>query len=319
MLTFEILCNGIIKIINKITVWEEFIMSLQALLLWSKFAKSDRRRDAAIPLPVGITECRNISYGSYGDNSLLDVYYPDGTTSPLPTIVSIHGGGYVYGTKELYRRYGMDMARRGFAFVNFNYRRAPKWKFPTPLADTNAVLEWVVKNAKRYHLDPDRIILVGDSAGAQLASQYAAIHTNPEYAALFALNLPEVHIRAVGLNCGMYDLSALAAEERRGIYLDYFGKALPADDPRFQVLDAVTADYPPAYITTSCHDFLRSNAEPMCRLLTEKGVPSTWKCYGSEKDETVGHVFHVNIVLPDAIQCNDDAAAFFRKFAPTGR
>ena len=155
-------------------------MSLQGIMFNIRASRSDRERDAAIPLPTGITECRNISYGSHGKNSLLDVYYPDGTVSALPTIVSIHGGGYVYGSKEIYRRYGMDMAKRGFAFVNFNYRLAPKWRFPTPLADTNGVLQWVVKNAQRYHLDPDRIFLVGDSAGAQLASQCAAIQTNPQ-------------------------------------------------------------------------------------------------------------------------------------------
>ncbi|MDD5864208.1 MAG: alpha/beta hydrolase [Firmicutes bacterium] len=276
--------------------------------------RADRKRDAAIALPAGITQCRNISYGSHGKDSLLDVYYPDGASAPLPTIVSIHGGGYVYGSKEIYRRYGMDMARRGFAFVNFNYRLAPKWKFPTPLADTNAVLQWVVRNAQRYHLDPDRIYLVGDSAGAQLASQYAAIATNPEYAALFCLNLPPVHIRALGLNCGLYDLAAQASLPRKDLVLDYLGKSLPADDPRLQVLPAITEHYPPAFITTACNDFLRENAEPMFRLLQEKGVDSQWRCYGTEEDKTVGHVFHINIVLPDAVRCNDDTAEFFRKY-----
>lgn len=289
-------------------------MSLQGIMFNIQAAKADRKRDAAIALPEGITECRNISYGSFGTSSLLDVYYPDGTREPLPTIVSIHGGGYVYGSKEIYRRYGMDMAKRGFAFVNFNYRLAPKWKFPTPLADTNAVLEWVVKNASRYHLDPDRIILVGDSAGAQLASQYAAIHTNPNYAALFQLKLPKIRIRALGLNCGMYDMAVNALPPRKGIQLDYLGKALPADDPRFRVLESITAGYPPAFLTTSCHDFLRPHAQPMCAFLQEKGIESQWKCYGTEADETVGHVFHVNIILPEAKQCNDDAAAFFKRF-----
>ncbi len=289
-------------------------MSIQGLLLRCSFARSDRQRDAAIALPEGVTQCRNISYGPYGDSSLLDVYYPDGTTGPLPTIVSIHGGGYVYGSKELYRRYGMDMARRGFAFVNFNYRLAPKWKFPTPLADTAAVLEWVEKNAGRYYLDPARIVLVGDSAGAQLASQYAAICTDPAYAALFTLKKPHVRICALGLNCGMYDLTAQAQAPRKGILLDYFGRQFSADDPRCRVMDAVTGAYPPAYITTSCHDFLREQAQPMWAHLQEQGVPSQWHCYGSEEDETVGHVFHVNIVLPDAVQCNDDAAAFFRQY-----
>lgn len=288
-------------------------MSFQSIMFNFNASRSDRKRDSLIPLPLGITECRNISYGSHGKWNLLDVYYPTGTREPLPTIVSIHGGGYVYGSKEIYRRYGMDMARRGFAFVNFNYRLAPKWKFPTPLWDTNSVLEWVCRNAARYHLDPNRIILVGDSAGAQLASQYAAMATNPGYAALFHMTVPEIAIRALGLNCGMYDMAQRGAQPRKGIHLDYLGKDFPADDPRLQVLEAIGENYPPAYITTACHDFLRPCAEPMYEFLTAKGIRAAWKCYGTEEDESVGHVFHVNIPLPEAIRCNDDAAAFFRE------
>lgn len=289
-------------------------MSLESLLFNIGAKQSDKKRDAAIPLPEDVTECRNISYGPHGQWNLLDVYYPAGTSKPLPTIVSIHGGGYVYGSKEIYRRYGMDMAKRGFAFVNFNYRLAPKWKFPAPLADTNAVLQWVRANARRYHLDPKRIILVGDSAGAQLASQYAAIHTNPEYASLFELNLPKVTIRALGLNCGRYDMVNWMAKKRKGLALDYLGKEIPADDPRLDVLGAVTGDYPPAYITTAHNDFLKADAEPMFRFLNSKGVSCGWKCYGSPEQKNVAHVFHVNILLPEAIACNDDAAAFFRKY-----
>ena len=289
-------------------------MSLAAIMFNLGASKADKKRDAAIPLPTGVTECRNISYGSFGTWNLLDVYYPEGTTAPLPTIVSIHGGGYVYGTKEIYRRYGMDMARRGFAFVNFNYRLAPKWKFPTPLHDTNSVMEWICKNAARYHLDPSRIILLGDSAGAQLTSQYAAMVTNPPYGALFRMNIPRITIRAVGLNCGMYDMKANAAGKRKGIHLDYLGKALSPDDPRFAVLENITQDFPPAYITTACHDFLRPNAQPMCEFLRAKGIDADWKCYGQEDNKEVAHVFHVNILLPDAISCNDDSAAFFKKY-----
>lgn len=289
-------------------------MSLEALLFRYNASKSDRKRDAAIALPEGITQCRNISYGPHGKDNLLDVYYPEGTAAPLPTIVSIHGGGYVYGNKEVYRRYGMDMAKRGFAFVNFNYRLAPKWKFPTPLCDTNAVLHWVVKNAHRYHLDPDRILLVGDSAGAQLASQYAAMWANPVYAALFPLKLPKITIRALGLNCGLYDMAQRASDPRKGLSLDYLGRELSPEDPRFRVLESIGGNYPPAFLTTSCEDFLRENAEPMCRFLNDRGIDAQWRCYGREGDKTVGHVFHVNIALPEATQCNDDTAEFFRGY-----
>ena len=289
-------------------------MSLQALLFRYSAAKSDKARDALIPLPQGVSQCCNISYGPQGEANLLDVYFPDGTKEPLPTIVSIHGGGYVYGSKEIYRRYGMDMARRGFAFVNFNYRLSPKWKFPTPLADTNAVLHWIVKNAHRYHLDPQRIILVGDSAGAQLASQYAALFTNPAYAALFPLALPKVNIRALGLFCGMYDMAAIAKETRKGIHLDYLGRSLPGDDPRLAVLENITAAYPPAFLVTACHDFLRPCAQPMWEFLQGKGIDAAWKCYGTEANKEIGHVFHVNIRLPEAKLCNDDSAEFFKKY-----
>ena len=289
-------------------------MSFQSIMFNIRASKSDKERDAAIPLPEGITEYRDISYGHHGQWNLLDVYIPAGTCEPLPTIVSIHGGGYVYGSKEIYRRYGMDMARRGFAFVNFNYRLAPKWKFPTPLHDTNAVLNWVCKNARRYHLDPARIILLGDSAGAQLTSQYAAMHTNPAYAALFQMQLAPVTIRCVGLFCGMYDMAARGAAERKGLALDYLGKALSPDDPRFAVLENINGDYPPAFIATACHDFLRPCAEPMYHFLTEKGVQAQWHCYGTEEDTSIGHVFHVNIPLPEARQCNNDAALFFAKY-----
>ena len=288
-------------------------MTGSSLWFYLSATRSDRKRDSAIPLPTGVTQFRNISYGSHGEDNLLDVYVPEGTSAPLPTIVSIHGGGYVYGTKEIYRRYGMDMAKRGFAFVNFNYRRAPKWRFPTPLADTNAVLEWVIQNARSYHLDPERIILLGDSAGAQMTSQYAAMHTNSEYAKLFGLKMANVKIRAIGLFCGLYDLNEMGAAPRRGMHKDYFGK-LPKDDPRFQALEAVTGSYPPAFITTGTEDFLRDNAQPMYDFLCSKGVAAQWKCYGREGDKNVCHVFHVNIPLPEAIQCNDDAAAFFKQY-----
>ena len=288
-------------------------MSLQSLMFNIGATINDYKRDKAILLPAGITQCRNISYGSHGKWNLLDVYYPDGTTHPLPTIVSIHGGGYVYGNKEIYRRYGMDMARRGFAFVNFNYRLAPKWRFPAPLWDTNSVMEWICKNAVRYHLDPTRIILVGDSAGAQLASQYAAIATNPEYASTFPMRLPDITIRVLGLNCGMYDPKAFVGNGVSGVAKDYLGRHFDPADPRLLVLEAIGTNYPPAHITTAHHDFLKDNAQPMFEFLSEKGIPCKLDCYGSDEDKTVGHVFHVTITNPEAVRCNDDAAAFFKE------
>ncbi len=289
-------------------------MSLQAILFNLLATHSDKKRDAAIPLPIHVECCRDIPYGPQGREQLLDIYYPTAAQGQLPTIVSVHGGGYVYGNKEIYRRYCMDLARRGFAVVNFNYRLAPRVRFPGPLEDTNRVLTWLLENAAPYHLDPHRVFLVGDSAGAQIVSQYAAIWSNPGYAAHFDFTVPPVKLLALGLNCGMYDARSFCGEKPTGLARDYMGPRVDLSDPRLDVLEAVTAVYPPASITTACHDFLRSCAQPMQAHLQSRGVEAALTCYGSDGDRATGHVFHINILTAEALRCNDDQCAFFHRF-----
>ena len=113
-------------------------MSIQSILFRIGAKKGDQKRDSQIPFPSGIQEWTNLSYGPHGSANLLDVYRPAGQDG-CPIIVNIHGGGYVYGDKELYKRYSMDLARRGFAVVNINYRLAPRWKFPAPLEDITEI------------------------------------------------------------------------------------------------------------------------------------------------------------------------------------
>lgn len=290
-------------------------MSIQSILLRRGAGKSDRLRDSKIPYPSGVRQFCDISYGPYGKENLLDVYRPE-ADNVYPIIMNVHGGGYVYGNKEIYKRYCMDLARRGFVVVNINYRLAPKWKFPTPLEDIHLALSWLNQHYQLYHADICKLFMVGDSAGAQLVSQYAAMLSNPQYMELFGLKHPgeTVRLQAVGLNCGVYDAKQQALEPRKGISLDYLGRKLRADDPRLKVLGAITQDFPPAHITTACHDFLRDAAQPMYDLLCARGVSAKIDCYGKEDDPSVGHVFHINIITEDAIRCNNDQCAFFQKF-----
>ena len=288
-------------------------MSLQSLMFRFSAGRNDRKRDRAIPLPKGVIQTRNLSYGPYGKWNRFDIYRPeDAKDKKLPTIVSIHGGGYVYGSKTIYRRYCMDLARRGFCVINFKYRLAPRWRFPAPLEDTNTLLRWVCDHADAHHLDPQRLFLVGDSAGAQIASQYATMATSPDYAALFGIQIPGIRILGLGLNCGTYNTAALADGERTGISLDYLGRRIRSGDPRLQVLDHITSRFPAAHITTSYHDFLRKEARPMYQFLISKGVRAQLECYGTEGDAAVGHVFHVDLRLPEATRCNDEQCDFFR-------
>ena len=298
-------------------------MSLTGTMFRLLAGLGDKKRDAKLVAPEDVTALKNIAYADGGKYNLLDVYYPKDVKGKLPVIVNIHGGGYVYGTKEVYYHYGMYLASQGYTVVNFNYHLAPKVKFPTQLAEINQVFAWMSANAEKFHMDINNVFVVGDSAGAQLNSHYAAIYSNPEFAAKFDFTVPsDVKIRAVALNCGMYTIGDSPEKQdhtsgmnSNDLMNDYLGKARPQKlMEQIDVLGNITSAFPPAYIMTAEYDFLKENAEPMYKFLKEKGVPCDWKKYGEEGQNYMAHVFHVNMNLEEAKQCNQDEIAFFRKY-----
>ena len=286
-------------------------MSLQSMKTRILWARSDAKRDRGLSAPKNIIRYDNISYGKYCVENLLDVYHGKDVKVNQPVIVSVHGGGFVYGSKEVYQFYCMNLAERGFTVVNFNYRLAPKYKFPTPIYDINAVMEWVCKNADKYHMDINNVFLVGDSAGAYLTSQYTTIYENPAYAKLFDLVVPAFKLRGVGLNCGLYSLDNNTKVD--GIKRDYFGKnPLEKYGEQLKILDYVNCNYPPTFVMSSVKDFLKLEAEPMVKLLQSRGVEAICKIY-SDEAESIGHVFHLNQKLDIAHRCNDDQTTFFKE------
>jgi acetyl esterase/lipase len=230
-------------------------------------AKGDKKRDANLVIPDNIVVERDINYLSNDDkNNLLDINYEKGITGVRPTIVSVHGGGYIYGSKEIYKHYCAYLATLGFVVVNFNYHLAPKSKFPTQLTEINSVMEWIAANGREHHIDLANIFMVGDSAGSQMCSQYAAIFTNPEYEKLFDFETPKaLTIKAVALNCGMYEFSLTAGGKgnekfTQSLYDMYVGRDDEEVRAQLDVLGHITKDYPPAYVMTSYYDFLKGNA-----------------------------------------------------------
>lgn len=289
------------------------MIPLRVKAMRKAWALGDAKRDEGNVEPSNIKKFKNIEYKKDKCGSLLlDVYAPEDAKEPLPTIVSIHGGGYFYGDKELYRFYCMDLALRGFTVVNFNYRLSPENHFPAPLEDTNAVMEWIVEKGQEYFIDKDKLFLIGDSAGAQLASHYGAIYSNAEFAALFDFKVPDIKILGLSLACGMYELSHRLKEGSTAKLLyDYIGKKGSIDDPRLRVTSYIDGNFPPSYVFTAYYDFLKEECEPFHKLLLGKGIHTIMQCYGTENDKELGHVFHVNMKLPEAKACNDAQCAFF--------
>ena len=182
-------------------------MSLTAHLFRFTASRNDRKRDEGLTAPEEIFRFDNIPYGPDPWWHLLDIYRPRDAEGKIPVIIDVHGGGWVYGDKVLYSHYCMDMARRGFAVVNFNYRLAPRNRFPAGFEDMNDAVRFTLEHGEEYGLDLRNVFLVGDSAGAHMAALYACMCSNEEYAARFPFTLPEDFLpRAAVLNCGIYDM-----------------------------------------------------------------------------------------------------------------
>lgn len=289
-------------------------MSIASIMMRKTAKKSDDARDAGLTTPKDIERFDDIVYGENEEWNVLDVYRPKAEMSRnLPVIVSVHGGGWVYGDKERYQYYCMNLAQRGFAVVNFTYRLAPEYKFPAPLEDTNAVMEWIYENAPDYGLDVEHIYMLGDSAGANILALYTAICTNPSYAANFNFHVPGGFVpKAIALNCGSYvQTDNMMTKALMADYLPKKGteEELKLNNPLYYI----TEKYPPVYVMTSNGDFLKEQAPLMVEALKEKGIPHVMKCYGDEKTE-LSHVFHCNIKLPEANVCNDEECEFFKSW-----
>lgn len=270
------------------------------------FGTNDKVRDEGLTEPENIVKIKDLAYGN-DPEQVLDLYYPSGTGSALPAIVSVHGGGYVYGDKDLYRFYCMSLAQRGFAVVNFSYRLAPGYRFPAQLNDVNAVMQFVVSHAEEYFIDPHNIFFVGDSAGAQMASQYLAAVTNPAYASLLGLEIPKFDVRACALNCGFYIPDP---HQDRMLMKCYLEDPSQVKTEEMDVIAHITSAFPPAFVMTSNGDFLRKRAMPFVDVLTAKGVEAEYHDYCPD-DRELGHVFHCNMKEPYAKICNDEECAFF--------
>lgn len=286
---------------------------LQKLRL--EWEESDAKRDAGLTYPGNVTRHENLRYGPHPEN-LLDVYYPVDTAAPLPTIVSIHGGGWFYGSKALYSHYCTRLAQRGFTVVNFDYRLAPEHKYPAPLEDTCMVFRWMQENAAAYCIDLNNVFTVGDSAGGQIEYQVLTMLSNPKFASLFPFAPPEgFRVRACGMNCGCYfvPLSRLISPKRMGaLFMAYFPEDYMPIAPQLKAGKYITDQFPAAFVMSAQNDYLKFMAAPLQRKLKRKGVDTILRIYGTREQKEIGHVFHLNCYSDLAAQCNDEQCDFFK-------
>ncbi len=112
-----------------------------------------------------VSDTRDVRYAP-GERHTLDVYRPRSTGGGLPLVVFIYGGGWTAGDKSMYGFVARPLARRGMVVVVPDYRLSPQVAYPTFLQDNAAAVAWAFAHARELGADPDRVVLMGHSAGA---------------------------------------------------------------------------------------------------------------------------------------------------------
>ena len=126
---------------------------------------------AALRSPPDIVVERDLTYGMGADTELkLDLAMPKAGNGPFPAVVFLHGEGWRAGNRQQMNHFIEGMAGLGYVGISVEYRLVPTAHFPAQVEDCKAAVRWLRANARRYRVDPDRIGVVGFSAGGHLAS-----------------------------------------------------------------------------------------------------------------------------------------------------
>ncbi|WP_243347271.1 alpha/beta hydrolase [Parabacteroides sp. FAFU027] len=147
----------------------------------NEWKKHSKKYQAITLADVGNTEKLQINndvvYAKYGKREMhLDLVRPKGVSKKVPVVVIVHAGGWRSGEKNMDRPMAYELSRNGFATVCVEYRLSMEARYPAAIQDVKAAIRWVRANAKTYGLNPDKVAIMGTSAGGQLASLIGSVN-----------------------------------------------------------------------------------------------------------------------------------------------
>ena len=258
----------------------------------------------------------DVLYDSAFDNGVLDVFAAKGTDA-IPLIVYAHGGYYVGDDKRDFSYYCQSLASRGYVVANLNYQLAPEGRYPTQMLQVNEAIRFLLSHAVEYRIDPQRIFLGGDSAGAHLSSQMGLYYTNPDFQARIGGEpaIAKKQLKGVILHCGYYNIDTLRAT---GFPMIADSVWMMTGEKHYEGTEAansmntvawVTADYPATFIDCGDKDSFLSQAQEMIAALEGQGVevvrflPTTTKF-------PLMHEFQVRLNMAEAQEALEQLAGF---------
>jgi len=224
--------------------------------------------------------------GAAGDDLTMRVYWPDLVQTDLaPAIMFFHGGGHVIGSLNSHDQVARNLcADTGYLVVSVDYRMGPEHKFPAAPEDCYAATKWVAENTRQLGVDPARIAVAGDSAGANLAAVVAMMARDaggPDIAFQllvypvtdYAFDTPSYETYAEGAGI----LTAAGMNWFREHYLNG-----PEDREDWRAAPLQASDFsnlPPALVITAEFDVLHDEGVALAEALAAAGVPVEHRDY----------------------------------------
>ncbi len=324
---FMRICVGLLALV--VLIWAAFNFSPwpNSLLIRDAFDKNSEKTAQALEkhVPAGITEVQNQQYRQNDKDGYLDVFYPESTTSPLPTVVWVHGGAWVSGDKNNVDNYLKILASYGYTVVGVDYSIAPEHQYPLPLTQVNDALHYLQNNADRLHIDQNKIFMAGDSAGSQIVSQIATVITSPTYANEIGITptLVPQKLKGMLLNCGAYDLALPDYNGEFGKFLHtvlwaYSGKKDFLDDPALKhasVVNYVTSAYPPTFLTAGNGDPLEDQSQELAKKLSSLGVPVSTLFYPADHQPQLPHEYQFDLDTEDGAKALQAMISFLKEYS----
>lgn len=281
----------------------------------------------ADPARYGVLIVRDVPYLPDGHPQHgLDIYVPRRLSPPRPTLLYLHGGGFRILSKESHWLMALAFARQGFVVFNADYRLAPAHPFPAALEDACAAYRWVLRHARRWGGDPERVVVAGESAGANLctALTVATCFERPER---YARSVFEDGLvpRAALPACGLLQVSEPERFLRNEALMPFVADRIlavargylpvvSANPDRHALADPLVLlesdrtsarPLPPFFAVVGQRDPIADDTLRLGKALESRGVPVEVRTYPNQ-----GHAFHAYTWRPEARQAWRDTFSF---------
>lgn len=276
---------------------------------WKLAKQADKERiDRQMPVP-GVRYESDIPYTHDAEAMhQLNLYYPENydceKDGKLPTIIDIHGGGWMHGDKELNQRYCQYLASQGYCVMGMSYTLLPNTDLQGIIQDVFDSIHWLERYGEMRGFDMSKVLLTGDSAGGHLTSLVICIQQSEKLQKIYGVTPFKFDFSAVAICngvCEMHDIFAFMGDSSKALdkemhkmFLGKAGdKAVWKDYMSFSNVVTEAAKLPPIMVISSETDPFYEQTQWLIEILKKHDCQFETLIWKKEDGGHLGHVFQV--------------------------